>query len=148
MSGVTSSSIDSMRSSIERISPPQPPPSTNQTSSSSSVASSRLLASTLSTATMPLTVVASSQPPPFTVAQLAWLENYLAKFKSDLVKEMSAERQQPRAESDLISFEPDSKASLESKVQQLFSAIFEARMLKRSLKSAYLEEELQSTGYL
>lgn len=146
MSRVTSSSIDSMRSSIERISPPQPPPSTNQTSSSSSVASSRLLASTLSTATMPLTLVASSQPPPFTAAQLAWLETYLAKFKSDLVKEMSAERQQPRAESDLISFESESKASLESKVQQLFSAIFEARMLKRSLKSAYLEEELQSTG--
>lgn len=110
------------------------------------MASSRLLASTLSTATIPL---AAAQPPPFTAAQLTWLEAYLAKFKSDIIKEMNAApERQSRAESDLISFESENKAGLESKVQQLFSAIFEARMLKRSLKAAYLEEELQSTGYL
>ena len=47
----------------------------------------------------------------------------------------------------LISFiENETTASLENKVQRLFQLIVESRMLKRSLKVAYLEEELQSTG--
>lgn len=47
----------------------------------------------------------------------------------------------------LISFiENETTVSLENKVQRLFQLIIESRMLKRSLKVAYLEEELQSTG--
>lgn len=47
----------------------------------------------------------------------------------------------------LISFiENETTASLENKVQRLFQLIVESRMLKRSLKVAYLEEELLSTG--
>lgn len=50
-------------------------------------------------------------------------------------------------DSDLISFvENETQASVESKVQRLFAFITEARLLKRNLRAAYLEEELQSTG--
>lgn len=127
------SSIESMRSSIERIMPP-PPPSTS--ASSISAASATNAAST----------------PPFSPNQLQWLDNHLSKFRSELLHEInervtsSRQRIVDNDETDLISLVENESTSLENKVQRLFSLIIEARLLKRSLKAAYLEEELQSTG--
>lgn len=129
------SSIDSMRSSIERIMPP-PPPSNSSSST-----------------TLPIHTSSNTNNnnnnTPFTPAQLAWLDNHLGKFKSELIKEInSRSRHGGGDDSDLISFvENETSASLESKVQRLFPLIDEARRLKRSLRAAYLEEELLSTGY-
>lgn len=137
-------SIDSMRSSIERIMPtPPPPPSSSVPSSSSS-----------STTLPPISLLTSSNntmTPPFTPAQLAWLDSHLGKFKSELIKEINSTTQRSSRydDSDLISFvENETSASLEIKVQRLFPLIDEARRLKRSLRAAYLEEELLSTGYI
>lgn len=117
-----------MKSSIEKIMP-SPPSNTTQPSTSSSNATT------------------------FTATQIQWLDNYLEKFKIDFLKEIkdTVRKEERKAETlvdeDLISFEFEHNQNLENKAQTLLTLIGQSRSLKRSLKTAYLEEELQSTGY-
>lgn len=101
-------------------------------------------------------------PPPFTRAQIDWLDAYMHKFKTDLLNEIGfSDRERKlvmlpppppppvstsQSAVDLISFETTADINLEARVNQLFGLITEARLQKRALKAAYLEEELQSTG--
>lgn len=90
----------------------------------------------------------------FSKTQIEWLENYMENFKTSFSAEIehkinasiqNALLDKNENTNDLISFD-FKNTDLEKKVQNLFSLISESRLMGRALKTAYLEEELQSTG--
>lgn len=97
----------------------------------------------------------------FSTEQIKWLDEYLDKFRTNLVKDIDEkinrtvqkaladkEKISNTVKDDLISFDlvDIKEPNLDKRVKKLFSLIAESRLTRRALKTAYLEEELLSLG--